>query len=157
MTESTEEATTDLEKPEEWSVDLYEDSRGKVPFDLWLDKETEYIQAVVQEAIERVLTPLGMDICKSEWGDPLGEGLYEFRIRQSLHALKTWGDTNPTVAAPGEDRKVLIRLFLTFHGSKIILLFHGYDKKSDPSKRRQQKEIKRARKHLKDWKKTTAR
>lgn len=143
------------QEAQEWSVESFEDAKGNVPFDAWLDKESEYIQAVVDLAIERVLVPLGTDICKSEWGDPLGGGLYEFRIRQSLHAIRTWGDSTPSQAATGEDRKVLIRIFLAFHGSKIVLLFHGYDKKRDPSKKRQQKEIAKARKRLKYWKNRT--
>ncbi len=53
----------------------------------------------------------------------------------------TWGkpaDDEPPTEISG--RKVLLRIFLTFHGSKIILLFHGYDKgktrRSGASKRR---------------------
>lgn len=41
---------------------------------------------------------------------------------------------------------------LTFHGSKIVLLFNAYDKGKDPSEKRQAKEIKKARKCLKVWK-----
>ena len=86
-------------------------------------------------------------------GKPLGDGLYEFRIRLALRAIMTWGkpaDDEPPTEISG--RKVLLRIFLTFHGSKIILLFHGYDKGKDPSERRQQKEIKKARKALASWK-----
>jgi hypothetical protein len=46
---------------------------------------------------------------------------------------------------------VLLRLFVTFHGDHVVLLFQGYDKGRDPSDRRQAKEIQTARKHLKAW------
>ena len=146
-------AAQDAAEPStQWEVELYEESTGKVPFDDWLDKEAEYTQAVVQAAIDEILIPMGLDICSSEWGTALGDGLAEFRIRRSLHAIRTHGQSDPPTAAPGEDQEVLIRIFLAFYGNKIVLLFHGYNKKKDPSERRQQREIKRARKRLKKWK-----
>jgi hypothetical protein len=47
---------------------------------------------------------------------------------------------------------VLIRVFCTFHGDRIVLLYHGYDKKKDPSEKRQASEIARARKMHAAWK-----
>jgi hypothetical protein len=52
----------------------------------------------------------------------------------------------------GADRTVLLRVFCTFHGDRIVLLFHGYDKKKDPSAKRQAREIARARKLHAAWK-----
>ncbi|MGO1971578.1 MAG: hypothetical protein ACTH2Q_01340 [Propionibacteriaceae bacterium] len=49
---------------------------------------------------------------------------------------------------------MLLRVFCTFHGRRIVLLFSGYDKKKDPSKRRQEREIARARKALKAWRRS---
>ena len=43
-------------------------------------------------------------------------------------------------------------MFCTFHGDKIVLLYHGYDKKRDPSERRQQREIAKARRLHQEWK-----
>jgi hypothetical protein len=43
-------------------------------------------------------------------------------------------------------------VFCTFHGDKIVLLHHGYDKKRDPSDRRQQREISKARRLHQEWK-----
>ena len=51
----------------------------------------------------------------------------------------------------GSDRRVLLRVFCTFHGDRVVLLLGGYDKGRDPSDKRQQKEIARARKLLKQW------
>lgn len=52
--------------------------------------------------------------------------------------------------------KILIRLFVHFHGQKVILLLHGYDKGSDDSPRRQNKEIAEARKRLRAWRRAQA-
>lgn len=141
------------DRPEYWRVDYDEDAHGRSPFAKWFQKKlTPYEQAVLTAAIEQVLRVLGTDICESEWGKPLGQGLYEFRVRRSLHAIRTGGLPNTPPAPPGQDRTVLPRVFLTFHGKRIVLLLHGLNKGRDPSPRRQQSEIKRARRILEDWK-----
>lgn len=43
---------------------------------------------------------------------------------------------------------VLLRVFVHFHGAKLILLIGGYDKGRDPSERQQQREIREARRIL---------
>ena len=45
----------------------------------------------------------------------------------------------------------LLRIFLTFHGRRVILLLHGYNKGSDDSRHRQQREIREAKRRLKQW------
>ncbi|SJM70296.1 hypothetical protein FM102_13765 [Corynebacterium glutamicum] len=47
---------------------------------------------------------------------------------------------------------MLLRVFCTFHGKKIVLLLGGYNKHRDSSKKRKETETKRARKVLKAWK-----
>lgn len=47
---------------------------------------------------------------------------------------------------------MLLRVFCTFHGDKIVLLYHGYNKKTDPSEKRQRREIAKARKIHERWK-----
>ena len=111
----------------------------------------EYEQAVLTAAIEHVLAVQGIDICAGEWGKPLGDALYEFRVRRSLRAILSEAGLDAGVV-PGSDRSVLIRVFCTFHGDKIVLLYHGYDKKRDPSERRQQREIAKARRLHQEWK-----
>jgi len=153
--------------PAEWTVEVWEDDHGHAPFVAWFDKLDQYEQAVVDAVIEQILVPLGMDVCATEWGKALGDGLYEVRIRRPLSAIRTWGksgalvtdepgdaaDDDPSVdEAPGmADRSVLLRIFCTFHGSKVVLLFQGYDKGADASEKRQQREIRSARRHLKAW------
>ncbi|WP_331956228.1 hypothetical protein [Pengzhenrongella sp.] len=137
-----------------WTVEAWENPEtGSCPFQTFFNKLDPYAQAVVDAAMERIVAPLGIDVCSTEWGKPLGKGLYEIRIRQSLHAIRTWGQTDPVPAVdPRENDTVLLRVFVTFHGAKVDILFQGYDKGADPSERRQAREIKQARKHLTVWK-----
>lgn len=128
-------------------------SETEPEFDRWFSKElTPYEQAVFRAAVENILEVYGMDICSGEWGKALGHGLFEFRIRQSLHAILTFGHDDPRPAEPGEDKEVLLRAFVTFHGDKVVLLLHGLNKGKDSSEKRQNKEIARARAILKTWK-----
>lgn len=121
-------------------------------FERFFVKLAGYEQAVLVAAIEHVLKVHGIDICQGEWGKPLGDGLYEFRVRRSLQAILTEAGVEPPMDVSGADRMVLIRVFCTFHGDRIVLLYHGYDKKKDPSKKRQEREISRARKLHSAWK-----
>ncbi len=47
---------------------------------------------------------------------------------------------------------MLLRVFCTFSGDRIVLLYHGYNKKADPSEKRQNREIAKARKLHEWWK-----
>lgn len=135
----------------EWTIDYEGDAFERFYLDL-----PPYEQAVLTAAIEHVLQRMGMDICKTEWGKPLGEGLYEFRVRRSLQAILSLAGVEVPEDAAGADREVLLRVFCTFHGAKIVLLFSGYDKQSDSSSKRQQREIAEARKMLRAWKQVEA-
>lgn len=131
-----------------WSVEYVGDS-----FERFLLSLPAYEQAVLIAAIEHVLQVHGVDICAGEWGKPLGGGLYEFRVRKSLRAiLAAAGVANSP--SHGSDGMVLLRVFCTFHGNMIVVLYHGYNKKADPSKSRQQREIAKARKLHERWKRS---
>ncbi len=93
-----------------------------------------------------------MTVASTEWGKALGQGLYELRIRRSLHAIRTWGVSDPPPASNAQDREpVLLRVFFSVHGNRVVLLFQAYDKGGDPSDKRQRKEISEARRHLRAW------
>jgi putative component of toxin-antitoxin plasmid stabilization module len=96
---------------------------------------------VLKAAIDFVLAEHGIDICRSNWGKPLGGGLYEFRVRKA--------PSDSGIA--GSSRPVLLRLFCTFTGNQVVVLLGGYDKGREPSRGRQQKEINRARKLLSEF------
>ena len=117
-------------------------------FERFVRKLPGYEQAVVVAAIRHVLAVEGIAICDTEWGKPLGRGLYEFRIRRSLGTILRSAGL-PNAVGGGE---VLVRVFCSFVGNKVVLLLGGYDKRRDPSDRRQQREIARARAELARWK-----
>lgn len=129
-----------------WSIEYEGDG-----FERFLLSLAPYEQAVLIAAVEHVLHRHGIDICAGEWGKPLGEGLYEFRVRKSLRTIFASAGLEPEEPA-GTDRAVLLRVFCTFYGDKIVLLYHGYNKKKDPSEKRQQREIAKARKIHNHWK-----
>lgn len=128
---------------ERWTVEVASDD-----FERFVRKLPEYEQAVVVAALQHVLAVDGVGICDTEWGKPLGQGLYEFRIRRSLGTiLRSAG-----LLDPAGGRQVLVRVFCSFVGDKVVLLLGGYDKGRDPSDRRQRREIARARAELARWK-----
>jgi predicted XRE-type DNA-binding protein len=129
-----------------WTAEIADEGN----FEKFFRGLNEYHQAVLKAAIETVLERVGIDICSGEWGKSLGKGLYEFRVRRSLDAILSEAGLEPT-AMNGSHRQVLLRVFCTFHGDKIVLLLGGYDKKRDSSERRQNQEIKSARRTLDAW------
>ena len=129
----------------DWTIEYFD--RGFERFYLAL---SPYEQAVVEAALTTVLEVHGIAAFDGGWGKPLGGGLYEFRFQRSLEAMMRLARAEPLTEGRAGAR-VSIRIFCTFHGDKIVLLLHGYDKSRDPSARRQQKEIARARAMLTKW------
>jgi hypothetical protein len=109
----------------------------------------EYEQVVLDAAITKVLAIEGPAICESEWGKALGRGLYEFRIRKSLDAIRK---ISGEAQMRGGKRPVLLRVFCAFEHERVVLLLGGYDKGKDASGSRQQREISAARRVLAEWK-----
>ena len=104
--------------------------------------------------LTEVVEPHGIDLLGTPWCRALGDGLFEIRVRQSLRAVRSRGgrpEPLADAAGPRGSRTVLLRLFVTFHGTRVVLLLHAYDKGRDPSERRQRREIARARRHLTTW------
>jgi hypothetical protein len=100
-------------------------------------------------AFEQVLRVRGLQVCGSEWGKQLGAGLFEFRVRHTAGEVASmFGDRRDSGSSKD---KVLLRVFCHAYGNRIVLLLSGYDKGADPAERRQNREIKRARKLLRDF------
>jgi len=107
-------------------------------------------------AIEEVLQKQGLGLASTAWLKTLGEGLYEFRVRHDAATIRAlYSDSGASSSAPS--KKILVRLFVHFHGQKVILLLHGYDKSRDDSPRRQNREIQEAQKRLRAWRAAQAR
>jgi putative component of toxin-antitoxin plasmid stabilization module len=100
-----------------------------------------------------ILQAEGVGVCRTGYGKQLGDGLFEFRLRHdAAEILRSLGKpARPETA--GE--RILLRVFCHAHGDRIVLLLGGYDKSTDPSTKRQQREIATARKRLADYRRRT--
>ena len=133
--------------PEAWTLDAFEADDGTVPFQRFIDNLSDFKFAALDAAITRVLAVRGLELVRTEWLRALGEGLHEFRVRHDADEIvhMVGGEVASGTEAP---EAVLLRVFVHFHGARVILLIGGYDKGSDPSERRQQREIRVARRLL---------
>ena len=84
-----------------------------------------------------------------------GKGVHEFRIRHDADEIANMFGASRR-SGQGSRRRILLRVFVHFHGDRIVLLLSGYDKGGDPSERRQQREILAARRHLGAWQRQEA-
>lgn len=135
----------------EWTPEPFEADDGTVPFQRFVDDLSDFKFVALDTAIERVLSVRGIDLVRTEWLKALGEGLHEFRVRHDAQEIaRMFGGNDPIVGASAE--KVLLRVFVHFHGQKVVLLLGGYDKGDDPKPRRQQREIAEARRLLGQFK-----
>ncbi|MFT4166174.1 MAG: hypothetical protein QM650_13125 [Microlunatus sp.] len=141
-----------------WTAEFYEDDAGRRPVELWMNSLTVAEYAALRAAIIRVLQVRGIELGSTPWLKALGEGLFEFRVRHDAAAIESL--YGPTTGAQHTKHptqsKILLRLFVHFHGDRVILLLHGYDKGGNDSPRQQNKEIRVARKRLIQWRTTEA-
>lgn len=112
-------------------LEFYEDMNGNQPVREWLLRDlSSKDRRTVGTAMRAILQQQGVDVCGSNFGRQLGQGLFEFRLREG---------------------PLLARVFCHAHGRRVILLLGAYDKGRDPSPRRQEREIASARARLADW------
>lgn len=141
-----------------FTIEFFEDDNGRSPVEEWMDSDlTDVELAAVLSGLEHVLSHRGIDVCGTEWGKQLGERLFEFRIRHTAAEIERMFTDASLDRAEGKQEKVLLRVFCHAYGTKIVLLLSGYDKAGDPSEKRQQREIKLARRPLAEFKKQQAR
>jgi len=139
-----------------WTIEFYADDSGTSPCRAWMEDDLTDIQRdALASALRYVLAEQGIDVCRSQWGKALGQGLYEFRLRHTAAEVDAMFGGAPSGAKVGE--RVLLRVFFHPHGDRIVLLLGGYDKGADPSDRKQAREIATARQRLADFKARTAR
>lgn len=147
-------SSRELEATGGWSVDVFIADDGTEPFTTFADGLDDFTWAALDAAIKHVLAVRGLDLVRTEWLKPLGEGLHEFRIRHdAVEIANMFGgpDADEAANAVSPPRAILLRVFVHFYGDRVILLLSGYDKGADPSEKRQQREITRARKCLTAW------
>ncbi len=134
-----------------WTPEPFEADDGSVPFESFINDLSDFKFAALDAAIRVVLAERGIDLVRTEWLKALGQGLHEFRVRHDADEIaRMFGHEPDELDAPPE--KILLRVFVHFHGDKIVLLLGGYDKGKTPKPKRQQREIERARKLLAQFK-----
>lgn len=129
-----------------WTLTVFVADDGTVPYGRFRDRLDPLQRDALDTAAQVVLAGRGIELARSEWLKALGDGLHEFRIRHSAaETARMFGAAD--VDGMGSAR-VLLRVFVHFHGRQVVLLLGGYDKGADPGSRRQQREIATARKLL---------
>jgi hypothetical protein len=131
-----------------WTVEFFEDDQGRQPAREWLQSLDTGKRAAAIAAIETYLTDLGQDVCATEHGKHLGTGLFEFRIRHDESIIRRKAGQE----SDAKRNEVLLRIFCHAYGQRIVLLLGGYDKGAAPSKKRQDREIEKARSRLRSFK-----
>lgn len=138
----------------DWNLEPYAAEDGSRPFEAFLDDLDDFTFAALDAALRHVLGRRGIDLARTEWLKPLGDGLHEFRVRHAADEIERMfcsGDADAATNALSPPTPVLLRVFVHFYGERVVLLLAGYDKGEDPSRRRQDREIARARKLLTAW------
>jgi hypothetical protein len=134
-----------------WTPEPFEADDGTVPFAAFVDDLSDFKFVALETAIDLVLSQRGIDLVRTEWLKALGEGLHEFRVRHTAEeTARMFGGDAASTGTPRE--AVLLRVFVHFYGTKVVLLLGGYDKGEDPKPKRQQREITQARKLLAQFK-----
>lgn len=148
----------------EWEVEFFEDDQGTEPVVDWLEGQlSDPAKQAAIAAIEEVLIPRGIDVCSTEWGKNLREGLYELRIRHSAAEIRQMfgsgppernddGEEGDADAGDDSDEGVLLRIYFMTAGRKLILLVAGYDKERYGGGKREQKAIATARRRIREQK-----
>jgi phage-related protein len=119
-----------------YEIEFYEDSVGRKPCLEWIRELEPRKRWALGTAMREILQQQGINVCGTPFGKQLGEGLFEFRLREE---------------------GLLLRVFCRAYGDRIVLLLGGYAKGEDPSARRQQREIAEARKRLAAWRQRPSR
>jgi hypothetical protein len=64
-----------------WDVEYYADESGREPCREWAEQLSPQKKAAFIASVRLVLAQRGLDVCQTEYGKALGDGLYEFRVR----------------------------------------------------------------------------
>jgi putative component of toxin-antitoxin plasmid stabilization module len=130
-------------------LQLWTEDDGRQPCVEWFENDLSVHQrAAILAALKNILAYFGKDVCETEYGKALGEGLFEFRLRWGEDEVLRKIDANHEASSSKKHEGILLRVYFYPYGEKIVLLIGGYDKGDDPSGKREQKEIKGARKAL---------
>lgn len=133
-----------------YRLEFYANAAGDQPVLRWLREElTPTQRRAIGVALREILEVEGVGVCRGAYGRQLGEGLFEFRLRND--AAEILRSVGKAARDEPQAERILLRVFCHAHGDRLILLLGGYDKGADPSRRRQQREIAEARSRLIDY------
>lgn len=134
-----------------YTIEFYDDPEtGAQPVVAWMRSLTWYQRRAIGVALTEVLQRHGIDVCATEWGKQLGDGLFEFRVRHDAGEIIAMFTNKEPDNEPDEARLAL-RVFCHAHGDRLVLLCAGYDKAADPSEKREDREIALARRRLREY------
>jgi putative component of toxin-antitoxin plasmid stabilization module len=138
--------------PRTWAVEYYVTATGSVPALDWVRQLPELKRAAWLAFVDFALAPCGKDIEQSGYVKPLTKGLFELRVDHNAAELaQVFGadvSNHPELTGP-TGSGILLRVFCTFHGDRVVLLLSGLDKGVDP--KAQPRAIRAARKLLAEW------
>lgn len=140
-----------------YGIEFYRAPNGVEPAARFIDRLEAHKRAALVAALECVLASQGVGVVGTEFGKPLGKGLYEFRLRHTYDEIVSRYPGLGAATGPSARRgdRVLLRVFFHPWGNRLILLLAGYDKGRDASPQREDREIARARKYLADFKRNS--
>jgi len=137
----------------EWELEFYEEN-GREPVLDFLRGLDELKEQSLAAALDNVLAYEGTAVCGSSWGKWVGgtNGIFEFRVRHDAATILRERGLPVPEELEEAHTDILLRVFCHAHGKKVVLLLAGYDKGKEPSDKRQNAEIKRAKQRLTRWK-----
>jgi len=133
-------------------LEFYRSPDGRVPAREWMRHLTTYKRRALAAALHLVLASHGLGACATPYGRHLGHGLFEFRLDEDEASLRRKRSSQPGRSGDpsGPGGRILLRVFCHATGARVILVLGGYDKGRDPSPRKQQREITKARARLRE-------
>lgn len=110
-----------------------------------LDRLRPELQMLVKLALTEILAKEGLSLASSSWLRFVGDGVWEFRIGRSFKAV--YSKAGIEEYEHNSKLKVLLRIFCSFEGNRILLL-GCYDKQRHSDGKRQAKAIRSAKEEL---------
>ena len=116
----------------------------------WLRSLAPRKRRAMGVALFEILQHEGPNVVGTNFGKPIGGGVFEFRLDQdSTEILARKGKSaRPDRSPPA---KIVLRVFCHAHGNKVVLLLAGYDKAEHTSSGYQQAQIEIAKARLRAW------
>jgi hypothetical protein len=130
-------------RPSRWTIEYYVTASGAAPALDWLRRLPEPKRAAWLAFVDFALVPMGKDIGQSGYVKALGQGLFELRVDHDAAELAQVFSSDlsarPELARLTAEG-ILLRVFCTFYGDRVVLLLSGLDKGADPKPSRERSE-----------------